>query len=110
MNKSATGSSALKYGRASVLKGKVGSAAPLFLRFLCRLSLTLTLESGDVALQKNFSRGDALASHFSRIHQKVDVLAGNLEIFHRIPHAHEFGKFVHNVTGLTSYAIADVVL
>jgi hypothetical protein len=84
--------------------------APSFSRLLRSLPLTLSLESDDITLKKNFSRRNALASQSSRIHQKVDVLAGNLEIFHGIAHAHEFGKFLHSVTILIFYVTVIVVL
>ncbi len=77
---------------------------------LCGFPLTLPLESDNIALEEDFPCRDALTPQFSRIDQEVDVLTGHLQVFHGIAHAHEVGKFVHSVTGLTSYAIADVVL
>ncbi len=78
--------------------------------FLRSFPLTLPLESDDVAFEEDFPCRDALTPEFSRVDQEVDVLAGDLEVSHGITHAHEVGEFMHSVTGLTSYAIADVVL
>lgn len=80
------------------------------LGFLCRLPFTLTLEGQNIALQEDFSRGDFLASQLSRLYEEINVLTGNFKMLHCISHAHEFGKFLHSVIGLTSYAIADVCL